>query len=330
MSNNKRRLSSSDDGERGNRQPQLQQQPRKRTRTTPEQLAVLEKTFQVNSTPNARVRDQLSRQLGMTDRSIQIWFQNRRAKEKNLAKRSTMAHDRMLRMQHYAASAAVAACHAMGSTQMDPQLYYYYYYFYFNQQLRQQSSTTAQNHAFATTPPPPPPPPLPPSASSSSSSPPSSVPFTPAPVPQQRSVLLPAPPPPPPPPPPTFMSVTPPPSASPKSRKMSLQRHFRAHSMGPYQSRFSNHVCQQQDQQQGPMRYQRGATMPVETTPLNASDFMGMLLSEEELTWSNSSDNAPANLNSILWHDVDGIQSVESLAPSTQGRITKRLKTTYQ
>ncbi|KAI8377952.1 homeobox domain-containing protein, partial [Radiomyces spectabilis] len=59
-----------------------------RTRTTPEQLAVLEKTFSVNPSPNNRVREQLSRELGMSERSIQIWFQNRRAKVKNIAKRS--------------------------------------------------------------------------------------------------------------------------------------------------------------------------------------------------------------------------------------------------
>ncbi|OAD01867.1 Homeodomain-like DNA binding domain-containing transcription factor, partial [Mucor lusitanicus CBS 277.49] len=56
--------------------------PRKRTRATPEQLAVLEKTFNVNPSPNNRVREQLSRELGMSERSIQIWFQNRRAKVK--------------------------------------------------------------------------------------------------------------------------------------------------------------------------------------------------------------------------------------------------------
>lgn len=48
--------------------------PRKRTRTTPEQLAVLEKSFSLNPSPNSRTREQLSIQLGMPERSIQIWF----------------------------------------------------------------------------------------------------------------------------------------------------------------------------------------------------------------------------------------------------------------
>lgn len=135
------------------RQQQQQQQhgesapPRKRTRATPEQLAVLEKTFSVNPSPNNRIREQLSRELGMSERSIQIWFQNRRAKVKNLAKRSSLLHDETVRMQYYAASAAAAACQAAayhyqqvapdGSVTTNPDLYYYYYYYYYNQQQQQ-------------------------------------------------------------------------------------------------------------------------------------------------------------------------------------------------
>lgn len=59
---------------------------RKRPRATYEQLSVLERAFQVNSLPSAKVREALSRQLHMRPRSIHIWFQNRRAKEK-LSKR---------------------------------------------------------------------------------------------------------------------------------------------------------------------------------------------------------------------------------------------------
>ncbi|CAO3613088.1 unnamed protein product [Mucor fragilis] len=129
--------------------------PRKRTRATPEQLAVLEKTFNVNPSPNNRVREQLSRELGMSERSIQIWFQNRRAKVKNVAKKSSMLHDETLRMQYYASSAAAAACQAAVYQQRqkegkdisevmedpiksNPDMYYYYYYYYFNQQQQQQ------------------------------------------------------------------------------------------------------------------------------------------------------------------------------------------------
>ncbi|KAL9552338.1 hypothetical protein MBANPS3_003824 [Mucor bainieri] len=139
--------------------------PRKRTRATPEQLAVLEKTFNVNPSPNNRVREQLSRELGMSERSIQIWFQNRRAKVKNVAKKSSMLHDETLRMQYYASSAAAAACQAAVYHQRqkegkdasevmedpiksNPDLYYYYYYYYFNQQqqLQQRQKHHHQMH----------------------------------------------------------------------------------------------------------------------------------------------------------------------------------------
>lgn len=133
---------------------------RKRTRATPEQLTILEKTFAINPSPNSRIREQLARELAMSERSIQIWFQNRRAKVKNVAKKSSMLRDETLRMQYYASNAAIAACKAAMYQQQqqteghqtiesNPDLYYYYYYYYFNQQ--QQS----RNYNM---PPPPPPP----------------------------------------------------------------------------------------------------------------------------------------------------------------------------
>ncbi|KAJ3211308.1 hypothetical protein HK099_008046 [Clydaea vesicula] len=61
---------------------------KKRTRATPEQLLILEETFQQNTSPNAKLREILSEKLSMTERSIQIWFQNRRAKVKLLQKRA--------------------------------------------------------------------------------------------------------------------------------------------------------------------------------------------------------------------------------------------------
>ncbi|KAI8974931.1 hypothetical protein BDB01DRAFT_853586 [Pilobolus umbonatus] len=130
--------------------------PRKRTRTTSEQLAVLEKSFSINPAPNNRVREQLSHQLSMPERSIQIWFQNRRAKVKNQAKRSVQMQDtNVLLKQQFAASAAAAACQTVAlqqhSSSINPNLYYYYYYYYFHQQHQPETSTNI---------PPPPPPPL--------------------------------------------------------------------------------------------------------------------------------------------------------------------------
>ncbi|KAJ3169545.1 hypothetical protein HDU88_000736 [Geranomyces variabilis] len=64
---------------------------KKRARATPEQLAILEETFLTHTSPNAKLRETLSSQVNMTERSIQIWFQNRRAKVKLMQKRAAQA-----------------------------------------------------------------------------------------------------------------------------------------------------------------------------------------------------------------------------------------------
>lgn len=58
-----------------------------RKRTTKAQLKVLEKTFETNIRPDANMRKKLGEQLGMTPRSVQVWFQNRRAKIKKLTQK---------------------------------------------------------------------------------------------------------------------------------------------------------------------------------------------------------------------------------------------------
>jgi len=65
-----------------------QQKNQKRQRATQDQLATLELEFNKNPTPTALVRDRIAEEINMTERSVQIWFQNRRAKIKNLAKKS--------------------------------------------------------------------------------------------------------------------------------------------------------------------------------------------------------------------------------------------------
>ncbi|KAK9449697.1 uncharacterized protein V1518DRAFT_414411 [Limtongia smithiae] len=64
-----------------------QQKNNKRQRATAEQLLVLEQEFVINATPNAKTRCRIADQINMTERSVQIWFQNRRAKIKLLAKK---------------------------------------------------------------------------------------------------------------------------------------------------------------------------------------------------------------------------------------------------
>ncbi|KIM40240.1 hypothetical protein M413DRAFT_413744 [Hebeloma cylindrosporum] len=53
-----------------------------RKRTTSAQLKVLEAIFKKDTKPNANLRNELAQELDMTARGVQVWFQNRRAKEK--------------------------------------------------------------------------------------------------------------------------------------------------------------------------------------------------------------------------------------------------------
>jgi hypothetical protein len=57
---------------------------RKRTHLKPSQVAVLQESFVTNTLPDATIRSQLALELGVTERTVQIWFQNRRAKARKL------------------------------------------------------------------------------------------------------------------------------------------------------------------------------------------------------------------------------------------------------
>lgn len=64
---------SSDSGKSDREKPEK----RKRSRVTPEQLAHLERYFQLDRSPTAVRRREISEILGMQERQTQIWFQNR-------------------------------------------------------------------------------------------------------------------------------------------------------------------------------------------------------------------------------------------------------------
>ncbi|XP_076336864.1 uncharacterized protein LOC143239562 [Tachypleus tridentatus] len=59
---------------------------RPRTTITAKQLDMLKKAYRKNSKPARHVREQLSQDTGLDMRVVQVWFQNRRAKEKRLKK----------------------------------------------------------------------------------------------------------------------------------------------------------------------------------------------------------------------------------------------------
>ncbi|SAM04228.1 hypothetical protein [Absidia glauca] len=53
-----------------------------RRRISSDQCSILETEYLINTKPNATKRHQLADRLGMTPRTVQIWFQNKRAKAK--------------------------------------------------------------------------------------------------------------------------------------------------------------------------------------------------------------------------------------------------------
>lgn len=55
---------------------------KRRRRLTSEEAAMLNAAYAKNPKPNPSERSKLAKAVGMTDRAIQIWFQNRRAKQR--------------------------------------------------------------------------------------------------------------------------------------------------------------------------------------------------------------------------------------------------------
>jgi hypothetical protein len=60
---------------------------KKRNKCSPEQLRQLEKFFATNRNPTGKIREDLSRRIQMPERSVQVWFQNKRAKAKIIESR---------------------------------------------------------------------------------------------------------------------------------------------------------------------------------------------------------------------------------------------------
>ncbi|KIK97125.1 hypothetical protein PAXRUDRAFT_10369 [Paxillus rubicundulus Ve08.2h10] len=71
--------------------PYIPNEVKHRKRTSRSQLKVLEDVFRKDTKPNASLRKQLAAQLDMSPRAVQVWFQNRRAKDKQLRKRASAA-----------------------------------------------------------------------------------------------------------------------------------------------------------------------------------------------------------------------------------------------
>lgn len=67
--------------------PYIPNEVKHRKRTSRTQLKVLEDIFRKDTKPNAALRKKLAAELDMLPRAVQVWFQNRRAKDKALRKR---------------------------------------------------------------------------------------------------------------------------------------------------------------------------------------------------------------------------------------------------
>lgn len=57
-------------------------QGKRRRRTSPQELQILEEAYKVNALPSSEERIRLSQRTGMSPRAVQIWFQNKRQTEK--------------------------------------------------------------------------------------------------------------------------------------------------------------------------------------------------------------------------------------------------------
>ncbi|CAH2355401.1 homeobox protein Yox1p [[Candida] railenensis] len=64
-----------------NQEPSIDNAPlarRKRRRTSPNELSILNKEFDLGSTPNKSRRIEIAGRVSMTEKAVQIWFQNKR------------------------------------------------------------------------------------------------------------------------------------------------------------------------------------------------------------------------------------------------------------
>ncbi|CAG8475884.1 580_t:CDS:2 [Diversispora eburnea] len=82
----------------------------KRKRITQEQLADLVSMFDQTDTPSYDVREKLAKKLNMTNREVQVWFQNRRAKANRAkANEHNASHQHHRFLHHHSVSTSQAA-----------------------------------------------------------------------------------------------------------------------------------------------------------------------------------------------------------------------------
>lgn len=62
---------------------------KRRRKTTKEELKVLLQIFQTESTPNRQMREEIAARVNMTEKEVQVWFQNKRQAMKKVMNKKT-------------------------------------------------------------------------------------------------------------------------------------------------------------------------------------------------------------------------------------------------
>lgn len=72
---------------------------RKRTKLSAEQLSILEDSYRMNHHPSTEIKEAMALQIGIPVKNVQIWFQNRRAKDKSM--KETMINESLKRQKEF-------------------------------------------------------------------------------------------------------------------------------------------------------------------------------------------------------------------------------------
>ncbi|KAI9336468.1 homeobox domain-containing protein [Pilaira anomala] len=93
----------------------------KRKRISPDQFCLLTELFQQTDTPSHELRERLAKKLEMTNREVQVWFQNRRAKV-NRARLQEQEHVKKVKFNYWSSSSSSASSSSLSSCSSSPSL----------------------------------------------------------------------------------------------------------------------------------------------------------------------------------------------------------------